>query len=109
MGISIEIENEESGEEEGYEEYDVKCAADTLLRAEEIKKDMKLMELVKAALMDKRDAITSIAGLKKVAKKKLEETNGVKPELMTDEDKAAIQEMDKVNKNIKDMGFKVEE
>lgn len=62
----------EDGEEEGkygpYEDYEIENAADTILRAEEIKKDAKKMEYVKQCLEDKRDAVTNAIGPVKTMK-----------------------------------------
>lgn len=59
-----------------YEEYELKCAVDTLLEAEKIKKDPKMMAAIKPLLDEKAGAIksiSSIADLKKVAKEKINE------------------------------------
>lgn len=49
-----------------YEDWKVEDAASTLLRAEEIKQDSKMMSKVAPLLAKKKKAITSIADLKKV-------------------------------------------
>lgn len=63
-------------ETEGYDEHELKCAADTLLKAEEIKADSKLMEAIKPLLDKKVQAvkkITSLKELRQVANKKVNE------------------------------------
>ena len=66
---------EEKGEKKDkkYDDYEIKHACETLIEAEMIKKNAKLMALVKPKLDEKMGAmkkITSIDGLKKVAKQK---------------------------------------
>lgn len=64
----MEMEDMETeGEDEELDEYEVRCAADTLLRAEEIKKDKKLFKAALESLKEKRSAINSIADLRKKA------------------------------------------
>lgn len=60
----MEIEMKEMGEENEMDEYDLKCAADTLLKAEEIKADPKMMAALKPYLEKKAKAIKSIADLR---------------------------------------------
>ncbi len=86
-------------------EYDIDCAVDTLIKAEEIKKDPELMAKVLAKVKSKGEAIKSIAGLRKKAEEMSEKDYGVKPELMTEEDKAAIQEEERVDGKLKEMGM----
>lgn len=72
--MEIEIKAEKQNEKEGkYEEYEIKCWAEKLLEAEEIKNDPEKMALVKPYLDNKVKAIRSIADLKAVAKKKISE------------------------------------
>jgi len=77
----VDMENEmehgmSHGEKKGYDKYELENACDTLLKAEMIKQDAKMMEALKPYLEKKAKAtqeltkITSIDGLKKVAKKK---------------------------------------
>ncbi len=47
-----------------YDEYAVQSAMDTLIRAEEIRSDEKMMGLVNKQLSKKKKAINSIADLK---------------------------------------------
>jgi hypothetical protein len=49
---------------DGIPDYEVDSAMETLLRAEEHKKNSKLMDKVHAKLSTKKKAITSIQGLK---------------------------------------------
>jgi hypothetical protein len=91
-----------------YAEWAIKSAAETLVRAEEIKKDEKLMALVKGELDKSAQAIKSIKELRGVAAKvrsepaeeSEEEEDEVDEKLMTEEDKAALQEKKKVDKNL---------
>jgi hypothetical protein len=58
---------------EGYEKYELENACDTLLRAEMIKQDSKMMAALKPYLEDKAKAmakITSIEDIKMASKKK---------------------------------------
>lgn len=102
--------------ENKYGEWAVKSAAETLVRAEEIKKDEKLMALVKGELEKSAGVIKSIKELRNVAAKVRSEKDEPEDEeeeadddgeievdvkLMTEEDKAAIQEKNKVDKNLK--------
>ena len=78
MEIEIKMggEGEEKGKEKEYSEYECKHACDCLIEAEMIKKNAPLMAKVQPMLDEKMGAlkkITSIADLKKVAKKKLAE------------------------------------
>lgn len=57
-------EAEEEGE---YEEHEIECAVNDLLRAEEIRQDPALMKKVLERAEKKRKAITSITGLRKKA------------------------------------------
>jgi hypothetical protein len=54
-------------DEDKYEEEQVEECAEVLMKAEEIKKDAKLMEKIKQHLEDKKKKITSIAQLKEKA------------------------------------------
>ena len=97
-----------------YGEHAVKCAAETLVKAEEIKKNLKLLGLVKAELEKSAGAIKSIKELRKVASVKMSESkedeedneDEVPPELMTEEDKAAKQSIMKQDKRTKELGLK---
>jgi len=77
MEIEIETEaTEKEGSSKEYKDYEVKQACETLIEAEMIKKNAKLMALVKPHIESKMSAmskITSIDGLKKAAKKKMME------------------------------------
>jgi len=97
------------------EKDEVQCAIETLLKAEEIKKDAALMEKVKAKTKENSDTIMSIAGLRKRAKAVRESAakessearkSSPDPELRTEEDKAAIQEDEAVDGKLKEMGLK---
>lgn len=50
-----------------YDQYAVQSAMDTLIRAEEIRADAKMMGLVQKELSKKKKAINSIADLKAAA------------------------------------------
>jgi hypothetical protein len=56
-----------------YEDYEVKEAADTLMKAEEIKGNKELMACVHPHLASKKKAISSISDLRKMAEKMSEE------------------------------------
>jgi hypothetical protein len=102
--------------EDKYGEEGVRCAAETLIKAEDIKKDAKLMALVKGHMEKSAKAIKSIKELRKVAAAKMaereepEEDEGDEEELdeklMTEEDKAALQEQKKVDKNLEKIKLK---
>ena len=103
-------------DEEEQQEHEVDCDVETLIEAEEIKKDGARMAKVLERTKEKQEVLKSIAGLRKrasaVLDAKAEESKKPKslkddldPELMTEEDKAAIQEDDRVNKNLKEMGL----
>lgn len=62
---------------DGYEDHELEYKARTLLEAEEIKADAKLMAALQPYLEKKAKAITSIADLRKVASKKLKEKSNV--------------------------------
>ena len=64
------VKTEETKSKEKYDEYEVKSAVDTLLRAEEIKDNKDLMKLVNVELGKKGKAlnkITSLDALREVA------------------------------------------
>lgn len=76
MDIEIEVDKEEKKDGE-MKDWEIEHAACTLMKAEEIKNDAKLMEKV-APLLEKKkasveNAITSIADLRKLANKKSKE------------------------------------
>lgn len=96
-------------EDDKYCEWKVKEAAQTLVKAEEIKKDKEMLALVKAELEKSSQAIKSIKELRGVASKKMAEREEEESdedeieedkELRTEEDKAALQEKKKVDKNL---------
>ena len=96
-------------EDDKYCEWKVKEAAETLVRAEEIKKDKEMLALVKAELEKSSQAIKSIKELRGIASKKMAEREEEESdedeieedkELRTEEDKAALQEKKKVDKNL---------
>jgi hypothetical protein len=69
MKVEIELgEENENGEKEEkeYDDYEIDCAVKTLIKAEEIKKDSKLWPLVVEKLKQQKEAITSIAQLRKI-------------------------------------------
>jgi hypothetical protein len=70
----VEVEDEIEEEEE-LDEYEIRCAADCLLRAEEIKKDKKLFDAAIASLKEKKSAINSIADLRSKAYSDEEESS----------------------------------
>lgn len=80
MKVEIEasIPNEEKEKKYGkYDEWEIKCAVDTLLNAEEIKKDSEKMAYVKPLLDEKMNnlskAISSLSDLKVAAKNRIKE------------------------------------
>lgn len=96
-------------EDDKYCEWKVKEAAQTLVKAEEIKKDKEMLALVKAELEKSSQAIKSIKELRGIASKKMAEREEEESdedemeddkELRTEEDKAALQEKAKVDKNL---------
>lgn len=78
MEIEIEMGKEKEDEKDGeMKDWEIEHAACTLMKAEEIKNDAKLMAKV-APLLEKKkasveNAITSIADLRKLANKKAKE------------------------------------
>jgi hypothetical protein len=60
-----------SGVDDGMDDYKVKDAADTIMKAHEHMADEAMMEKVKPHLDKKKKAIDSIASLRAVAKEKL--------------------------------------
>ena len=52
------------GKYEGYDDYEVDSAVDTLMKAEEIKRDPKLMKHCNSCMGEKSKSIKSIADLK---------------------------------------------
>lgn len=63
------MEKEDGEEEEGFEQYEIDSAMESILRAEEIKQDPELFKLAMEKLKKKKAAITSIEGLKEKANK----------------------------------------
>jgi hypothetical protein len=100
--------------EEKEEEHEVDCAVETLIRAEEIKKDPELMAKVLERTKEKQQVLKSIAGLRKKAaevlskdpEKEEKSDYGDDPELRTEEDKAMFQEKKVIDANLEKMGFK---
>jgi hypothetical protein len=74
MDQPVDVSKEEKdGKDKKYDEYEINHACDTLVEAEMIKKNGKLMKLVQPKLDEKMGAlkkITSIDELKDVAKQK---------------------------------------
>jgi hypothetical protein len=66
--VGVEEESEKK-----YDKWEVDCAVNDLLRAEEIKANPELMKLVLEKMADKKKAISSIAELRAVASKKSKE------------------------------------
>ena len=66
----MELKGSSKEEKEGYEDYELECKARTLIEAEEIKTDAKLMAALKPYLTKKAKAINSLAKLRQVAKSK---------------------------------------
>ena len=56
-----------------YDDMSVQCALDALMRAEEIKQDSKMLELVMKKIGAKKKAIDSLAELREVASEKRSE------------------------------------
>lgn len=80
MKVEINATPVESNEEKEYGKFDkweIECAVDTLIKAEEIKKDKEKMEyvapLLKAKLEGLSSAISSLKDLKVAAKKRINE------------------------------------
>lgn len=78
MEIEIEMGEDKEEKKDGeMKEWEIEHAACTLMKAEEIKKDAKLMAKVGPLLEKKKSsvesAITSIADLRKLANKKAKE------------------------------------
>lgn len=67
------VDAADGDEDDKMDEWKVKGAADDLMRAEEHRQNPKLMKHVVKHLKKKRDAISSLAELRMVAKKKMEE------------------------------------
>lgn len=63
-----------------YDKYAVEDAARTLMRAEEIRSDKKMMELVVPHLKKQQGAITSVMQLRKLSNKKHMEESESKAE-----------------------------
>lgn len=75
MKVEIEASEEKEKKYGKFDEWEIKCAVDTLINAEEIKNDAAKMEYVKPLLKEKMEgmskAITSLEQLKAVAKEKI--------------------------------------
>lgn len=74
MKVIVTSGEEETAEEEAYDEWEISSAVDTLIRAEEIRKDPELMALVMPKIEEKQSALSavkkspkSLADLKKIA------------------------------------------
>lgn len=63
-------------DEEKYKEHEVEECAEVLLKAEEIKKDAKMMEKIKEHLDTKKKKITSLAALKERASNFMSKESG---------------------------------
>lgn len=61
---------------DNYQDHHVDSALETLMRAEDIKGDHKMMKLVKHKIGKKKKSIESIAELREVAKQKMNEPEG---------------------------------
>jgi hypothetical protein len=72
--------SEEKKEKPAFEKYEIESGFDTLVRAEEIKKDMKLMELIKEFASKKKAAIHSVKELKELTQKKFGQVGAEKGE-----------------------------
>lgn len=83
---------------------DIKEAAEILLKAEEIKKDPVLFKAAQEKLKVKAQTINSIADLKMLREKGL-----TKRDLLTDDDKATLQQKIEEDKKLEEMGFKVKD
>lgn len=80
MGVSIEIEKEDEkkdndyGQNGEYYNYEIECAARTLIEAEEIKNDAEKMKYVSKCLdeklVDTKKAVKSIRQLRNIANKR---------------------------------------
>lgn len=63
----LDVPKMDDEEEKEYEEHEIDCAVNDLLRAEEIRQDPALMKKVLERAEKKKQAITSIMGLRKKA------------------------------------------
>lgn len=63
--MEIEVEAKKDTKK-GMDEYEVKCAADTLMKAKEIEADADMMEAVKPLLEKQASTIKQITGGKKI-------------------------------------------
>lgn len=79
MEIKV-IKESEEGKEKKYGKFDdweIDCAVDALIRAEEIKNDSEKMKYVEPLLKEKlektKKAISSLTGLKAAAKERIKE------------------------------------
>lgn len=77
---------EESDESEGFDKYEIEDAVRTLIRAEEIKQDSKLMAACSASLEKQKKAIDSVAGLKAKAAELDKEVESPAEEMSADEE-----------------------
>ena len=73
--MEIEISSEKKEKKYGkYDEYEIKGAADTLIRAEEIKADKDKMKYISECMKEKlakvKKAVSSISDLRKLAEEK---------------------------------------
>jgi hypothetical protein len=77
MEYAKEMDMEEEKDDGKIEKWEVDCAVDAIIRAEEIKKNPKLFPLVKEKLLEKqkniKTTIRSLSDLKKVAEEKSKE------------------------------------
>lgn len=69
--MEIEISKEEK-KDKGYDEWEQRRFAETLMEAEEIKKDQKKMAAAQKYINKQKKAISSIEELKAVRKEKME-------------------------------------
>lgn len=67
MPMVIEMEKNEKKDKKGFDEFEVKDALHTLIKAEKIKNDSKLMAEVQKLAKSEKKAISSIAELKSKA------------------------------------------
>jgi hypothetical protein len=103
--MKIKIEQEKI-EDSKYDKWAVENALETLMRAKEIESDAKMMTLVKEKASEKKAALTSIDGLRKKAQEVRSKPDA---DLMTEEDKAALQNKKEVDEKLEEMGFEVED
>ena len=65
METKVEVETDDKDTKE-YEDHELEAAVETLLKAEKIKKDEKLMKAIKPLIDEKSKAVKKIGSLKEL-------------------------------------------